>query len=651
MQISGIDSINQINIFPYVSFDVFDTLLFRAIPHYTGIFDLMEIEYYNKWGEKISNFREKRIKAEERARRLNSGKEICLDDIYSCLHYSQAIKDRLKNLEIECEIKNCIPNTIMISLLKKCKVEGKYIVIISDMYLPRLVFERIFKKLDIEYDFMFISSEEGVTKHSGLLYPLVLQRLCIDANQIIHIGDNEFSDIIQPMKYGIMSIERIQNIRKKSCYYIKRIGETSKGQHLNSFLNYGIQNYGDSPEVIIGYTILGPFLWDFCRWIHKTREEQKLDQLLFVAREGYLIMNVYKKMYPEEINSINYISLNKNLLRLPLLNCGDRIEMFLQSIPGKSVYKWKTILNYLYIETSSNIIDKIKDKYPLFDVNDNISVHELRNEGTNKDILLMAINMQMNEVQAQQKYLLEYLNTFHILNANIGIINNSINGSGQIFLETFLKENDLNSNILGLQFIMSNICEKQLCGRCKAWINECRKASYTTYLFFANAIVFEHLLFEPQGTALRFVKNDNEPVNVIYEQSRTERRNDHKILNIQQYAIQFIEDYSDNMCFDLEGMGYDLYMNLLKKPLKKEALYIGTLWDDDFDGDHQLIECTYQKGHLLSQIRKLYHQKGWFEGLVAITDMPKVVYEIVYILRVFKYYKRHNLFKGDSDYI
>ena len=70
--------LNKVKNFKAVSFDIFDTLLKRKVNNPKDVFQLMQLSI----GEKIPNFKDGRIKAEEKARLINNPREITLDDIY-----------------------------------------------------------------------------------------------------------------------------------------------------------------------------------------------------------------------------------------------------------------------------------------------------------------------------------------------------------------------------------------------------------------------------------------------------------------------------------------------------------------------------------------------------------------------------------------
>ena len=280
----NIDEIKQIiEGFDYVSFDIFDTLLFRSVAKPEDVFYMVEQLYNNHHSQKISCFQKKRIKAEKMARAKKSDMEVNLYDIYSFLNYDNDIKNELKELECLYEINNCIANSSMLSLVSWCKSQGKTIVIITDMYLDRKTISQILSKIGCVYDKLYISGEIGQTKRQGNLFQYVLNDLSINASLLIHFGDNKLSDMENPSKLGIRAIERLTDF--------------------------------DSAMIEVATTFLTPLCRDFCIWIHKKKEEEQIDKLCFVAREGFLLKKVYDIMYPLEKEQTAYIRINKNILK------------------------------------------------------------------------------------------------------------------------------------------------------------------------------------------------------------------------------------------------------------------------------------------------------------------------------------------------
>lgn len=631
-----------ISTFQYISFDIFDTLLYRTFRHYTDVFDVVELLYNDSEKQRLSQFRLQRVLAERNARKKRTGKEITLDMIYENLDYDENVKWKLKEIEKYVEISNCVPNHVMTDILARCKAQGKTIVITTDMYLPREVFEKILDKIGVAYDYLFISGEEGVTKRSGKLFPVVLKKLGISASDIAHIGDDLNNDIAMPAKYGIAAFERIQNNPMELPYSLK--AKDIYTSHIDSFLRLGLQRYSNSPEVILGYTILGPMMWEFCEWIHKIKEEEHLEKLLFVAREGWLIMRCYKEMYPEDNDIVSYIRLNKNLLRLPSLKHGDRVAKFIRSIPGRSKFTWTDILKYLGVEDIEYFISHLSKHFPESNLKSGFSNKELRQSKDISSIIEYAISLQEGVINNQYDMLLEYLTANGITSQRIGLVNNSINGSGQSLVEEFLAENGITSNIFGIQFVRSKRCVNLLAERSAGWINDHRKASFKTTRFVSLCLLLEHLMFEPQGTALRFNRTVDGGIEVCCEFPRTEVQDFSKIEDVQKYALSFISDFKNHIPCSLNGIGYERYLKMLLNPDKREALFLGSLWDDDVEQDRQLLNLDAKFKLVNSLLKHMPENTSWVEGWLAINNVPSVYRYIVRLRQLIRYYRHYNPF-------
>lgn len=632
------DFLSNISTFDYVSFDVFDTLLFRTTSHYKDVFDLVELTYNKKYSDALRNFKKVRVLAEAKARANQNGREVTLDMIYSYLPYDNQKLKLLKKIELDSEIRNCVPNQCMIDLLNDCKSKGKKIVITSDMYLPRIYFLTVFKKFGISFDYLFISGEEGVTKRTGKLFQVVLDKLKISPSKIVHIGDDLNNDIEQPEKYGIKAYERLLP-KPLVLPYSHEEKENQIAVLFANFLQIELNNHGvvDS-SFIIGYTVIGPLLWEFCQWLHKQKNERGLDRLLFVAREGFLIKKCYELIYPDETESIAYVRINKNLLRFPMLDSDKALENFIMSIPPRRSLKWYDILAYLYIEDLDETMAHLQKVFPNTDFSSPVEFN-LMQQGAYEKELSYLLKCQKNIIMAQKRMLLSYLEKIGILKYRIGIVNNSINGSGQKLIEDFLQKNHLNSNILGLQFVKSDLCVKRLGDRCAAWLHSVNIPGWKKMRFVSQSLIFEHLLFEAQGTARCFQSSNDNHVEPVCEKQRTEVNNNDKIATLQKYACMFVNEYKQNMGIYLQGLGVERYLSFLLSPTREDALFVGSLWDDDVEEDRQLLNLTASFRPRNCLLQDLPSNTGWFEGWLAVNNVKSFYKKVAHIRMLVRYYK------------
>lgn len=632
------DFFSSIATFDYVSFDVFDTLLFRTTNHYKDVFDLVEVTYNKKYRGCLRNFKKVRVLAEAKARANQKGREVTLDMIYSYIPYDNQKLIHLKELELDSEIRYCVPNQCMIDLLNECRTKGKKIVITSDMYLPRIYFLTVFKKLGISFDYLFISGEEGVTKRTGKLFQVVLDKLQISSSKIVHIGDDLNNDIEQPQKYGIKAYERLLP-KSLVLPYSHGKKENQIAALFANFLQIGLNNHGvvDS-SFILGYTVIGPLLWEYCQWLHQQKNERRLERLLFVAREGFLIKKCYELIYPEEIDSIAYVRLNKNLLRFPMLDSDNALENFIMSIPPRRSLKWCDILSYLYIEDLDETMAHLQKVFPNTDFSAQVEFNLMRQGAYEKELSYL-LKRQKNIILAQKRMLLSYLDKIGILKYRIGLVNNSINGSGQKLIEDFCQKNHLNSNILGLQFVKSDLCVKRLGDRCAAWLSSVNISGWKKSRFVSLSLIFEHLLFEAQGTARCFHSSDDNHIEPICEKQRTEVHNNDKIATLQKYACMFVSEYKQNMNICLQGLGGKRYLSFLLSPTREDALFVGSLWDDDIEEDRQLLNLADSFRSRNCLLKDLPSNTEWLEGWLAVNNVKAFYKKVAHIRMLVRYYK------------
>lgn len=325
--------INKISNFKTVSFDIFDTLLYRPYLHPTDLFNHIE-ELSQRPGFKV-----KRIEAERRARELTEREDIDHEEIYEC------IPDEFKNLketELELEINTLKLNPVFKEVLEYCKSKNKTVLIISDMYLKHDFIEKVLEKCGIQYNELFVSSEYGLTKSTGTLYNKVCEKLNLNAKEIIHIGDNRNSDVKNAKKAGLNAI-RYRDInrqyRKTSSTHKSEFNLfTQKGSFSQRYLfknkvnktilepnYYNQSNCKSEFYKSLGYEYGSLLALSFYDKISNTYNPEK-DELIFVGRDGFAIKRFFDIIKPEWES--HYIHAPRYISHLSNQNSGDIDVMY-----------------------------------------------------------------------------------------------------------------------------------------------------------------------------------------------------------------------------------------------------------------------------------------------------------------------------------
>lgn len=282
----------DINKAKVISFDIFDTLLVRPYVKPTDLFLHME-KAYDKPG-----FAAERRDAERRARVCHPQLEdITFDMIYE--EIDEEFRD-LKQKEMDWEEMVLRANPELKKVYDYVKAQGKKIVITSDMYLPTKFLAKVLKKNGFDgWDKLYVSGDLGKTKVRGSLFYHILDELNVNAKEVLHIGDNEKSDIECPKERGIQvwyykkNITRLleENERAK-VFYQRHKNELGASILLGTIAWAYFEdcfNYWHD----FGFKYAGPTVYAFMKWLDEQLKKDDINEVMFVARDGYTLQRVF----------------------------------------------------------------------------------------------------------------------------------------------------------------------------------------------------------------------------------------------------------------------------------------------------------------------------------------------------------------------
>lgn len=333
--------------YEYISFDIFDTLVFRPFGDPKSLFILVG----KKLG--IMDFYNIRINAEKKARAIFSAQygnnEVTIFDIYEMISKQTGIDAQYGAMcEIETEIELCIPNPYMKQLYDILKYQGKKIIALSDMYIPEKYMKKILIKCGYDtFEHIIVSCDYKLSKAKGSLYPYVLRKCNCKNEQIVHIGDNENGDILQAGKSHIDTIY-YENINKAGRKFRPNnmstlIGDAYAGI-VNFYLHNGLRNY--SPAYEYGFSVGGFYITGFCSWIYKKVKEKNIQKVLFLARDGDIYIKIFKNMFPNVACEYVYWSRIPSILGTTQFGKDAFINAFAY---GKASAKTKTTIEELFV--------------------------------------------------------------------------------------------------------------------------------------------------------------------------------------------------------------------------------------------------------------------------------------------------------------
>ncbi len=298
------ESLNSVMEYDLVSFDIFDTLLFRTTATPSGVFEKTWEAAGNLKLTDISpqEFAKLRIEMERRARNKKKTREVNLEEIYQeCPVCIASDITKLQELEIETERECCYVNGFIYGYVRSLHEADKKVVLISDMYLSSRAVKYILKANGIDisvFDGVFISNEEECGKQDGSLFDVLFSKFPgIRHEKMLHIGDNRNSDYVQAVKKG-MSAVHYDAIPDKlnSIYDYERIRHNVPQPGILSLRKSLVyNNSGRFKEGIqrnayeTGASVVGPFLVMFTSHVCSRLKELGIKSIYPLMREGYIL--------------------------------------------------------------------------------------------------------------------------------------------------------------------------------------------------------------------------------------------------------------------------------------------------------------------------------------------------------------------------
>lgn len=542
--------INRVGHYKCISFDVFDTLIKRNLRNPTDLYEVMGRKVKKKYG--ISGFDTLRYESEKELYRENQN--VTLDSIYRRIQ--EKLKDIdcevLKAWEIDYEISYCQSNKYIKEVYDCAKAQGKKVIAISDMYLPKGVIEDILEKCGYDIDSLYVSCEYMATKRSGSLFKIALENEKLNPKDVLHIGDSLRADYIGARKIGISpyKIERnrqyfnvtrfYNNIDQKNVYNIHRSIIDN---------NFPLQS---SYYEQFGFSILGPALFSFCMWIESECKKENIKDVYFFSRDGYIMKRAFDIVSHGFVRT-KYLCVSRRALRVPYNAEHFQIQDVIKLLPTTNQICVETVFEYLNLNVD-NYTDLLK-KYGL-NKKTTIYHHDLKE----KYISLLEQLIPDYRVMAKEELnmAIAYLRENDV-KGKIAVVDIGWHNSMQHCLEAILKDNNIPSEVHGLYFgVQSNAFGVD---HSKGFIIEpCGKKDVDSTTAYIGLI--ESFFLEQKGTVIKYQKENKKiiPVREVYEFEENSIEFD-AYRDIHEGAVEYVNTIKkliDNE--ELALNGHDAYL-------------------------------------------------------------------------------------------
>lgn len=610
--------IEHIKYFQYVSFDLFDTLIKRDVAKPSDIFSIIE-----KKGN--PNFKDKRIDSERNARKKSVNNEITLHDIYETLN------SNLKNDEIILEKQLCFANLCLKPIYEYCLKHKKTIIVTTDIYLDRLIIADILAKCGYEnYDYLFVSSEHKCMKADGGLFDVAIAELKINPRQLIHIGDNYKSDYLIPKQKGIESVwvdGHINNLQ------YGHLNDDLEHDYWYTFTNNHLRKVEHSYNT--GYECYGPLLYGFTKWLISKFEEDSIDNVYFLSRDGQIIKEVFDSIYKGNIKS-HYLLVSRRALLIPSLKLYESVEDFINSYHFPYRFSAEKMCHFLGCDNEDWIGDILEgtgtQDYVFF--RDNLS-----DNSKFESVFNSIVYKTSEQITKQYELLNKYLKQEEF-DGKVAIVDIGWHGNMQKNLNALTKSFGINADIKGYYVAMTPSEELSQRNDMHGYLFDSfhdQKLDYQEQLFTS---AFELLFTGNHGTVLDYSLN-SKVVTANFGTFEIKDKNSLELVkNYQRGAMDFCNDARENAVFDNIDVKYvtEVLFTQFLNPSLQDAKEWGRVTHDD-NGTKTLVTFRKKNYYVLHprQLIKDYKNSLWKIGFLKqlfVIEFP--YYKLILLLNTIK---------------
>jgi len=301
-----------------VSFDLFDTLVWRPFLHSSGARNYLADLVEKKFG--LVDFAILRTRAEEMAR-AKHGRDVDCAAIYETMARLPELRDMpvtdIRELELATERHLLKPRPAAIEAAQALVRSGELVIAVSDMYFDANELERVLPaSVSAVVRKVHVSCESGWRKDTGEAWQHLPRTEHIPRDEWLHVGDNEHADVQLPQALGFIHpvhvmrssalldvVPALRSLRPKLEqleHWQDQLWLGLIANHFNELADgrpeaFGQQLIIEAPETL-GYVVLGPLLLDYSTWLARLALERRAQSILFLSREGHLLQRAFRKL-------------------------------------------------------------------------------------------------------------------------------------------------------------------------------------------------------------------------------------------------------------------------------------------------------------------------------------------------------------------
>jgi len=590
-----------------VSFDVFDTLLFRKTNTPETVFDLVGRHFG------IHGFRKLRMDSQNiasaRAYQAFGWPHADMDQIYEVLSEQEIpgiCWQDVKDYEIRLERDALTANTEMLEFFRYAREQGKRVIAVSDMYLFAAQLETFLEDNGFTgFDRIYCSADEHHAKFNRDLFAHVAQQEGAPYGDFLHIGDKDRDDGEFPGEFGMKTF-----VYHRDCDLekLKNAGSSDVDKGIYKIL------CGDSSRFWynLGVEVGGPLYMGLTRFLLEKAGGRKI---FLLSRDGYNLHRILREL---GYTNVEYLHTSRRAMTLAGITRMD--EKDIANLPpytfGQTVGE---ILDYLCVDRES--IRHLEEAgLRSFDQ----LILQLEDMENFRKLYALNKEVFLERCRTERENARKYLEKIGFLNQDAICFDCGWQGSSQLLLERFKEAIGCEKKHPFLYFGIRSgeKSRRQLRGmHYEAYLFDHYK-NYALQADFRLNVAMYELFFSAPHESVYIYDENGDPV---YEQGQGEPEKEALLWGISDYmklGWDFVRTHDVEFTPELSA-GH--LSRLIHLPTETEALTIGSLHNVDGFARKQ-GQTKYIAYVTREQLESNHNQEiYWIYGLLKRPDVPEDV--------------------------
>ena len=319
------------------SFDVFDTLIARAIESPADVFRIVRAKMLSSPSalsdpDTIDGFPALRVAAERLARlekaRIDGHAEVTLTEIYAALgrltRAAATTLEQLERSELQTEREVMHANPEGAERLARARAQSKRVILCSDMYLSSGAIADLLRSCGYDgRDPLYVSCEHAASKHQGTLYARINDATGIAPGRVLHTGDDHHGDVRMARRAGwrAQHLPRLPSLPAAPMPWAAGRMETETVSAVVGGLVLRRQRERAGavvdPWQELGFRVFGPLFTGYLLWLKRAVMRRPPDRLLLFARDAHWLREMLPRFLAGAGPPPAYLFVSRGSLLLP----------------------------------------------------------------------------------------------------------------------------------------------------------------------------------------------------------------------------------------------------------------------------------------------------------------------------------------------